>query len=104
MKMGKSKFDYYGVVKKLIMISANHCVGDSEQIDRIKKSMGEVNEEISKQYYGPEILKAVDMILLRKTKSIEGAALELHHCENTVKLWINSYVYKVAKKAGFNYE
>ncbi len=101
--MGKSKFDYYGVVKKMIMISANHEFDDSYQIQLIKQGMEEVNKEISTQTYGAEILRAVDLILIRKTKTIEGAALELHFCDNTIKVWIRSYVYQVAEKAGFNY-
>lgn len=49
-------------------------------------------------------LQAVDLVYVRKTKTIDGAALEIGASRRTVQRWLNDFVRLVAHKAGYSDE
>lgn len=66
-------------------------------LNAIKKSL----EETKKLPNGEERLKAIDVVLIKKTKTAEGAALDMHYSWRTVQNWITSFVNLVGRNAGF---
>ena len=74
---------------------------DKIQSQFIRLAMADAKEETLKLPNGHERMKAVEDILIKKTKTVEGEALELNYSWRTVQNWINSYVNMVGRKAGY---
>ncbi len=58
-------------------------------------------EETKKLPAADERIKAIEMVLIRKEKTSEGAAIELNYSWRTVQNWITSFVNLVGRNAGF---
>ncbi len=58
-------------------------------------------EETRKLPNGELRIKAVQDILINKTKTYDGVALELYYDRKTIQNWVNSFVNLVGKKAGY---
>lgn len=97
--MSKPKHKWYGVVKKLIM--CDYYKGSSPQAEGLRNAMEAARQESEALPNSTLRLKAIDEILINKTKTYEGVGQEIHYDARTVQSWINSYINLVGKKAGF---
>ena len=99
--MSKPKHYWYGNVKKLIMSSDQLKKDRTLQATIMLHAIEDATEETLKLPNGQERMRAVDEILIRKTKTIDGVTQELHYEDRTVRGWIQSYVNLVGRKAGY---
>lgn len=98
--MGKSRNDWYGSVKGFIM-RYYRIKKETEMQKRICDSVDVVLKDTRNMDNGSERIKAIEMILIDKTHTIDGVVLELHYSRRTVQSWISDFVKKVGVKSGF---
>ncbi len=65
------------------------------------KAMRDAEAETLKLPNGELRMKAVRDVLIKKTKTYEGVALEVNYNWRTVQNWVNKYINLVGKKAGY---
>lgn len=98
--MGRSRNDWYGSVKGVIM-RYYHRKRETEIQIRICDNIDNVLRETEQMEHGQDRIKAVNMILLNKTHTIDGVAIELHYGRRTIQRWISDFVKEVGKRSGF---
>ena len=98
--MGRSRNDWYGSVKGFIM-RYYHRKRETEIQIRICDNIDNVLRETEQMEHGQDRIKAIRMILLEKTHTIDGVAIELHYGRRTVQRWISEFVREVGKRSGF---
>lgn len=91
---------YYGDIKKWIMMG-DSLPDDREQVKNLKKALDEAIDETAELPNGELRIRAIELILFKKTRTYEGVAQELHYDWRTVQNWITAFVNLVGKKAGF---
>lgn len=99
--MGRPRYYWYGIVRQMVMASSKVKNERSMQSAIFTNAMNDAIDETLKLPNGELRIKAVDEVLIRKTKTIEGVAQEVHYERRTVQGWINSFVNLVGKKAGY---
>lgn len=99
--MGRPRYYWYGIVRQMIMASKKLESEKSVQSAIFSNAMRDAKNETLKLPNGELRVKAVDDVLINKTKTIEGVSQEVHYEHRTVQGWINSYVNLVGKKAGY---
>lgn len=99
--MSRPKHFWYGNIRHLIMNIERFASENSMQSAIFLNAMREADEETKKLPNGELRLKAVNDVLIAKTKTMEGVAQDVHYETRTVQGWINSYVNLVGKKAGY---
>lgn len=99
--MSRPRYYWYGIVKSLICRYPDgldiSTVKGAEAFICIKKALGETQGIRD----GAERLRLIDMVYIRKTHMIYGAADVLHISESVAKRWIGDFVYLVAAKMGY---
>ena len=97
--MSKPKYDYYGYIKMRIQkypaLKKENTIMALMQWNAIEHELASVREENSDKY------KAIQMVLIKRTHTINGAAYVLNYSYATVKLWISEFVKAVARRSGF---
>ena len=96
--MSRYKNIWYGDVKKLIM--KGYYLENTEIATRLREAMEEVEEQTLHLEDGEKRMKAVEEILIKRTKTYDGVALEFHYHVNVVKHWVSQYINQVGKTAG----
>lgn len=98
--MSRPKNDYYGYImmriKKYPGIKKEPGLVPMLQWNAIEKELKKLDNEKDR-----DKLEAVNMVLIKKTHTVEGAALVLHYSYDTVKRWIQNFVNSVGKNSGF---
>lgn len=98
--MSRPKHEWYGFIR--MKISRYKSETEKTMQNAIfSNAIADAMEETAKLPNGDLRLKAVSEILIRKTKTYEGMAQELHYDYRTIQNWINSFVNLVGKKAGY---
>jgi len=96
--MSRPKKDCYGYmmmrIKKYPAIKEEKGLIPMLQWNAIEKELEKIKDDEPR-------MKAVQMVLIRKTHTIEGAAQVLHYSYWTVQKWISRFVNEVAKNSGF---
>lgn len=102
-KTVKSRYkDYwYGAVLQIVKSYDKLKSEESEQAKLYLYAINEALEEIRKMPDGDFRVRAMEMIYLKRTHTIDGAALEVYTSDRTMKRWCNTFIRTVAKKAGF---
>ena len=69
----------------------------NEYVSAIEKTLDELKSLENAEYRA----KAIKLVYFDKTRTIEGAAMELHYSSSSVARWLNKFVNDVGKKVGF---
>ena len=99
--MGKFKNDWYGSVKKFIMIYYPKGDESTEIRKKIIENCNIVLLEMAKNEHGKDQIKAIKMVLIDKTHTVDGVALELHYGSRTVQRWVSRFIEQVGERSGF---
>ena len=99
--MSKPKHYWYGAVRKMIMSSSEVQKEKTLQAVIFNHALEDAFEETRKLPNGELRIKAVEDILINKTKTYDGVALEVFYDKRTIQTWVNSFVNLVGKKAGY---
>lgn len=98
--MSRPQNDYYGYIKMRIgkypEIKKEPGIIPMLQWNAIEKELDLLNKDENQ-----DKIKAVKMVLINKTHTVEGAAQVLHYSYDTVKRWIQAFVNAVGKNSGF---
>lgn len=98
--MGKPNDYYYSVIKKWILVK-DELPDNRLQTAIFNNAFNDAIEETKKLPNGDLRLKAIDEVLIRKTKTYVGVAQDINYDWRTVQNWITSFIKLVGRKAGF---
>lgn len=87
--MSRPKEYYYGDIKKWIM-AMDKLPPQRIQVKVFKSAYAEAIKETANLPNGELRLKAIDEILIKKTRTYTGVAQEIHYDWRTVQNWITS--------------
>lgn len=100
--MGRSRYKYYwyGIVVKMIQ---QYPLSDekSMQAAQFRQAIANVMEDTKKLPNGEDRLKAVQLVYIQRTDTVEGAAQKLYTSTRTVQRWLSAFVYAVGRAVGF---
>ena len=100
-KMSRPRYYWFGIVKTIIYQYPNKLdrgtIKGAEADICIKKALNETSAAKD----GEERMRLIDMVFVRKTHKVYGAASEIHISESTAKRWIAEFVYLVAQNMGY---
>lgn len=99
--MSRPRYYWYGSVKKMISRYTILAQESSLQSAIFQKAIDISLEETKKLPNGEERVKAIEIILIKQTKTAEGVALEMNYSWRTIQNWITSFVNMVGRNAGF---
>lgn len=99
--MGRPRYYWYGTVKKLIMKYPQISKEKSTQAGIFKNAIDKSFDDTLKLPNGPERVKAIQIILIKQTKTVDGVAMDMNYSWRTVQNWITSFVNMVGRNAGF---
>lgn len=99
--MSKPRYWWFGTVKAML-----YRYPDGLMIDTVKGAeaficIRKALEETKAARDGPERVKLIEMVFIKKTKMVYGAAAVMHVSESTAKRWVSEFVYLVAGKMGY---
>lgn len=98
--MSRPKNYYYGYVKKLLMMY-DDLPHDSMQMSIFRDAVNRTVKQVRELPNGDERIEAVVEVLMKKRKTYEGYAMQIHVCEQVVKRWVSSFINQVGKNAGY---
>lgn len=99
--MSKPKHYWYGSVRKMIMSASEVEKEKTLQAVIFNHALEDAFEETRKLPNGDKRIKAVEDILIHKTKTYDGVAMDMFYDKRTIQSWVNSFVNLVGKKAGY---
>lgn len=99
--MGKTKYYWYGNVKKMVFRYPAIKNENSLQAGIFTVAIEKTLKETEKMQNGSERIKAIKLIYFDKTKTIDGVALELNYSRRTVQSWMMSFINSVGRNAGY---
>ncbi len=79
----------------------NQLTGKTKQERIWKKAIDEAMNITSHQVNGDLKLKVINLVLIDKTATTQGAADSVYYSEIQVKRWIGDFVRLAGKKAGY---
>lgn len=98
--MSRPSNDYYGYImmriKKYPGIKKEDSIVSMMQWNAIEKELKKLDNKKDK-----DKLRAVQMVLIKKTHTIEGAAQVLNYSYYSVRNWIQDFVNAVGRGSGF---
>lgn len=85
------------------MIENSQIIKNDNSLQAIMftKAINEALEETAKLPQGDLRIKAINAILINKTKTCEGVAQELFYEQRTIQNWTISFIKLVGRKAGY---
>ena len=98
--MGKPKYFYYGVTRKLIEYSLkqkSHC----RQLTGTREAMKKVNSNIIASEGGEREVKMI-LDILKGKESYTSSSIKYFFNEKTIQQKVSDYIYSVADLIGFN--
>lgn len=97
------RYPWWGYVKNLLkqygwaLIGRQHILTD-EQMDAVCRAIDATIELPS----GAEILRVADLVLIKRTHTIAGAAMIIPVSEDTAKRWHRNFIRAVARELGLS--
>lgn len=92
---------WYSDVKRAVMHSPRFRNKPQPEyrsyIDAIDKAL----EDVRNMKDAKERLYAIDQVLFKKTKTIDGVAEELHFCRRKIQVYISDYINAVGAYKGY---
>lgn len=100
-RMSRPRNDWYGSVKGFIMRYYAKGERSTEIKEKIIDNCNIVLRETEQMEQGRDRIKAIDKILLSKTHTIDGVAIEQNYSRRTVQRWISDFICEVGRRSGF---
>lgn len=94
--MSKPRFGWWGYVKWMIRGYKNGALLTKAEIEAVRAAVAETEQLAD----GAERMKLVDMVLWRRTHTIQGAAMAIFVSDRTAREWHRQFVQLVARKRG----
>lgn len=97
------RYPWWGYVKNLLkqygwaLVGRQHILSD-EQMDAVCRAIDATMELPS----GAEILRVADLVLIKRTHTIAGAAMMIPVSEDTAKRWHGNFIRAVARELGLD--
>lgn len=99
--MSRPRYYWYGLVKKLIYRYYSLKDYKSLQEFLFYQAINATLREFDSMTYPTERYWVIEQVLFKQRLTVDGAAQDLCFSSATVNRWINDFVKKVGKNAGF---
>ena len=94
--MGGARYDWWRYAKSMVKRYPKYTTAD--ETEAVKKAI----EKTKSMEDGEARLKVVDLVLMKKTHTIAGAALQVHSCERNASQWHADFIKLVAREFSCN--
>lgn len=94
--MSKPRYGWWGYVKWMIRGYKNGALLTKAEIEAVRAAVAETEQLAD----GAERMKLVDMVLWKRTHTIQGAAMAIFVSDRTAQEWHRQFVRLVAQKRG----
>lgn len=102
--MSNPKNWWYGNVKRAVMESPKYRDSQQAECQRYIEAIDRALDDVKEMPNADERLYAIDEILFRQTRTIDGVALKLSYSWRVVQNWITEFINLVGKYKGFEEE
>lgn len=92
---------WYTDVKRAIMHLPKYKDKTEPEYVRYKEAISEALKDVENNKNAAERLQAIDEILFKQTKTIDGVAMDMNYSRNTVQYWINDFINSVGFYKGY---
>lgn len=102
--MRRTKYAKYWYYPIIVMLQNYDLLDKDENATlsiQFKKAIDDTIEEFSKTKEGREAVKAINLIDIKRTHTIDGAVLEMFLSKNTIKRRRKKFIYSVGEKMHF---
>jgi len=99
--LSRPKFYWHGIVRKMIMRYPELKSEDTKQAKAYTTAIEDALAYTLGLDNGNDKIEAISLVLIKKTHTVDGAALELNYSPRTVQRWVIAFVKTVGKNVGF---
>ena len=99
--MSKPRYYWYGIVKKMIMRYPQMKNDAADMELQYIKAIEETLEETKELDQAELRLKAIELILFKKTMTTEGVAQKIFYERRTIDRWLSKFINDVGRKVGY---
>lgn len=94
--VSKPRYGWWGYAKWMVRSYKGGTLMTREEIDAVDAAV----EETKQIPDGAERLKLIDLVLWKRTHTLQGAAMVVYVSERTAQEWHRQFIYLVAEKRG----
>lgn len=94
--MGNPRYGWWGYVKWMIRGYKNGALLTKAESEAVRDAVTETGQLVD----GAERLKLVDMVLWKRTHTIQGAAMAIFVSDRTAQEWHRQFIRLVGQKRG----
>lgn len=99
--MSRPRHWWYTDVKRAVMHLGKYRDKTEPEYIRYKEAIGEALKDVEKMANAAERLQAIDDILFKQTKTIDGVAMDMNYSRRIVQYWINDFINSVGAYKGY---
>lgn len=94
--MSKPRYGWWGYAKWMIRSYKSGTLMTRDEISAVEAAIEETKQLID----GSERLRLIDLVLWKRTHTLQGAAMVVYVSERTAQEWNRQFIYLVAEKRG----
>lgn len=94
--MSKPRYGWWGYVKWMIRSYKSGALMTKKELEAVEAAIEETKQLID----GAERLRLIDLVLWKRTHTLQGAALAVYVSERTAQEWHRQFIRLVAQKRG----
>lgn len=99
--MSRPRFYWYGIVKKMVMRYPGLKAEESEMAVLYTAAIEKAIRETESLDNGECRMQAIELVLFKKTHTIDGAAMEVNYSAPSIIKWINKFINEVGRNVGY---
>lgn len=92
---------WYTDVKRAIMHLSKYRDKTEPEYVRYKEAISLALKDVEQTRNAAERLQAIDEILFKQTKTIDGVAMDMNYSRRIVQYWINDFINSVGEHKGY---
>lgn len=100
-KYTRYKRYWHGSIISILKRKSELMADTSMQAEIIRTAIKNADFETSKLHDGKARLEAVELVYIKQSHSMVGAAQRLYASERTIKKWCSEYIVMVGRNIGF---
>lgn len=99
--MSNPRYWWYSDVKRAVLHSPKFRNNPRPEYQRYIEAIDKALADVDEMKDAKERRYAIDEILFKQTRTIDGVALKLHYSSRVIQGWINDFINLVGEYKGF---
>lgn len=92
---------WYTDVKRAVMHLPKYREKNEPEYMRYKEAISNALKDVEQMANAAERLQAIDDILFKQTKTIDGVAMDMNYSRRIIQYWINDFINLVGSYKGY---